>query len=123
MNQVPPRRRWDPGMIDTINRAYASAVALLARSPSLVDGMADSEARASLGRAMMELVERGITDEATLVWQVFPAAFPGRRLQSHGGGSRGTVGPTLSLASSGTRAREALRAGHAAPSRAGTEAT
>ncbi len=79
MTTSPSLRLLDASTIGMINRAYATATSVLAIRPSLFHGMSPSDARANLGRAMIELVETGTTDEATLARDALLRAFPACR--------------------------------------------
>lgn len=65
-----------PETVRTVNRAYGAALDAISLRPSLHRGINASDARVVLGRAMMELVETGEMDEASLIRNALLRAFP-----------------------------------------------
>lgn len=74
-----PHTILNPLTVAMVNRAYAAAMDVLTLRPSLFHGMTPLDARATLGRAMMDLVEAGSYDEASLVREALLRAFPACR--------------------------------------------
>jgi hypothetical protein len=89
----------------------------LALRPSLFHGMTPLDARASLGRVMMDLVETGSYDEASLVREALLRAFPACRTRPGVLLDRHILrGPASPLAPSGAKpAPGAAPASHARP--------